>query len=141
MLIDTSVLVKWFQETGEGEMRAARALRDAHLAGHLPCRILDLGFYKFGDVLLRGLRRSADDVAQGVAALRALIGAEISFDDAWADLAASFGEAHNLTYYDACWAPAAHHLAMPLVSAGRQLLNAGLAESPTDAATRLGLLS
>ncbi len=41
-------------------------------------------------------------------------------------------------YYDACWAAAAQHLSVALVSADRALLDAGLAESATDAARRLG---
>lgn len=141
MLIDTSVLVKWFHEAGEQEVTAARALRDAHVAGKLRCRALDLGFYEFGNVLLGPLGRPAGDVRRGVTALGAVIGAAVAFDETWAGRAAELGEQHRLSFYDACWAAAAQHLAVPLVSADRQLLDAGLAESPTVAATRLGLMA
>jgi hypothetical protein len=49
----------------------------------------------------------------------------VAFDQAWVKLAA---------------VSAARHVGVPLVSADRQLLDAGLAESPTAAASRLGLL-
>ncbi len=140
MLIDTSVLVKWFHSEGEGELRSARLLRAAHLSGQAPARVLDLAQYEFGNVLLRRLQLPAERVGEGLAALRMTVGEPISFHHTWAKLAARFGEAHALTFYDACWAAAARHLGVPLVSADRQLLDAGLAESPTAAATRLGLL-
>lgn len=141
MLIDTSVLVQWFHVEGEREVVAARALRDAHLAGAVRCRVLDLGFYEFGNVVLRALRRPADEVGRAVAALATIVGAAVPFDVEWSDLTAALGKSHDLTFYDASWAAAARHLGVALVSADRQLLNAGLAESAAAAATRLGLLT
>lgn len=141
MLIDTSVLVKWFHSEGEAELDPARALRAAHLSGQAPARVLDLAQYEFGNVLLRRLRLPADRVRQALAALRTAVGEPVVFDQAWVKLAAVLGEAHGLTFYDACWAAAARHVGVPLVSADRQLLDAGLAESPTAAATRLGLVT
>ena len=44
-----------------------------------------------------------------------------------------------MTFYDASCAAAASALDVPLVTADRQLLAAGLAESPTDIAIRLRL--
>lgn len=46
-------------------------------------------------------------------------------------------EEHRLTFSDASWAAAAQQLGVPLVSADRQLLQAGLAQSTTAAATTL----
>lgn len=140
MLIDTSVLVKWFHSEGETELGPARALRAAHVSGRAPARVLDLGQYEFGNVLLRRLRLPATRVGEALASLRTVLGEPVAFDHAWVKLAAALGEAHGLTFYDACWAAAARHVGVPLVSADRQLLDAGLAESPTAAATRLGLV-
>lgn len=63
------------------------------------------------------------------------------FDQAWVKLAAVLGEAHGMTFYNGCRAAAARHVGVPLVSADRQLLDTGLAESPTAVATRLGLVT
>lgn len=84
LLVDTSVLVKWFHAEGEGEVDAARSLLSGHRAG-----------------------------------------------------TASLGARHGLSFYDAAWAAAARALEVPLVSADRQLLGAGLAVSATEAADRL----
>ena len=45
LLIDTSVLIKWFHEDGESELLEARALRDAHVRGELDAHVLDLAVY------------------------------------------------------------------------------------------------
>lgn len=56
VLVDTSVLIKWFHSVGEPELEAARALRDAHVANQVNAHILDLAVYEVGNVLLRSLR-------------------------------------------------------------------------------------
>jgi len=57
----------------------------------------------------------------------------------WLRHAAELAHTHTLSFYDAAWAAAAQQLAIPLVSADRLLLAAGLAQTPTDIATRLTL--
>lgn len=57
----------------------------------------------------------------------------------WLRDAADLASDHRLSFYDAAWAAAARGLGVPLISADRQLLAAGLAESATAAAQRLGL--
>jgi predicted nucleic acid-binding protein len=52
-------------------------------------------------------------------------------------LAATLAGDYGLTFYDASWAAAARALDIPLVSSDRQLVGAGLAESPRDIVTRL----
>lgn len=57
----------------------------------------------------------------------------------WLRAAASLAHQHALTFYDASWAAAAEELGIALISADRQLLAAGLAESPTEVTSRLKL--
>ena len=139
LLLDTSVLVKWLHSAGESELPAARALRGAHVAGDIDGHILDLGIYEIGNVLLRALHWSAAEVADQLDDLQILFGPPLVLAAEWARTAASLGDAHDLTFYDACWAAAAIGVGIPLVSADRQLLAAGLAESPTAITARLGL--
>jgi hypothetical protein len=42
LLVDTSVLIKWFHEAGESELTHARAIRDPHVRGDLDAHVLDL---------------------------------------------------------------------------------------------------
>ncbi len=139
LLLDTSVLVKWFHTVGEGDILEARALRAAHASRELEAHILDLGLYELGNVLVRGLGWSAVEVSDQLDDVFDIVGPPIVFERSWFGDAAQMAEAHTLTFYDACWAAAARALTIPLVSADRQLLAAGLAESPREVVARLRL--
>ena len=138
LLVDTSVVVKWFHAQGESEVEPARALLQAHRAGTERLLVLDLCVYELGNVLLRPLRLPAAVVAEQVALLRALCGPFVHPAPSWHTAAAVLGGQHGLTYYDASWAAAAQALACDLVSADRRLLATGLAVTATQAAARLG---
>ncbi len=139
VLVDTSVLIKWFHAEGESELGPARALRDAHVASRIDAHILDLALYEVGNVLARALRWPAGDVADQLDDLVAICGAPLLSSPHWLRDAAGLAVEHRLSFYDAAWAAAARGLGVTLVSADRQLLDAGLAESATAAARRLGL--
>ncbi|MHB1930121.1 MAG: PIN domain-containing protein [Acidimicrobiales bacterium] len=139
LLVDTSVLIKWFHREGESELAAARALRDGARPGELDVRVIDLALYEMGNVLLRRLGWSGSDVAEQLDDLVVICGAPLAMSASWFRQAADMGAAHGLTFHEACWAAAARALGVALVSADAQLLAAGLAESPRAAAQRLGL--
>lgn len=141
VLIDTSVLIKWFHSEGEGELPHAHALRSAHVAGALDAHILDLAIYEVGNVLLRALRWDAAAAADQLDDLLAIVGSPLVMTAAWLRRAAALAHKHGLSFYDASWAATASDLGMPLVSADQRLLAAGLAESPSQIARRLRLVS
>lgn len=140
VLIDTSVLIKWFHSDGESELEEARALRTAHVVGDLDAHILDLACYEVGNVLVRALRWEPSAVADQLDDLRAILGPPLVMTPEWLRHAATLAHTHTLSFYDASWAATAAELGMPLVSADRQLLAAGLAESPSEIVARLKLL-
>jgi predicted nucleic acid-binding protein len=139
LLVDTSVLVKWFHSDGESELAEARAIRDATKNGGLQARVIDLALYEMGNVLLRGLGWDGSDVAAQLDDLVVICGPPLAMAAEWFRHAATIGSEHRLTFYDATWAAAAEALGVSLVSADTQLLAAGLAESPAAAAQRLRL--
>ena len=139
LLIDTSVLIKWFHSEGESELQQARALRSAHVTGQLDAHMLDLAPYEVGNVLTRALRWTAADVADQLEDLHAILGPPLVMAPAWLRPAATLAHVHALSFYDASWAATAVELGIPLVSADRRLLAAGLAESPSGISTRLKL--
>jgi predicted nucleic acid-binding protein len=141
LLVDTSVIIKWFHDEGESELAEARALRDAHVRGDLDAYVLDLAIYEIGNVLVRALKWTAADVADQLDDLLALVGPPIVMAQDWLRDAAVLAEMHLLSFYDAGWAATAAGLGVPLVSADRRLLAAGLAESPTAVSSRLNLTS
>lgn len=140
LLVDTSVLIKWFHSTGEPELAEARALRAAHLSGDVEAHVLDLAVYEVGNVLVRALQWSAEDVADQLDDLLAICGTPLVLTAAWLRDAAALATEHRLSFYDAAWAAAARGLSIPLVSADRKLVTSGLAESPTMVARRLRLV-
>ena len=138
-LIDTSVLLKWLDVAGDDEVRSAQALRRGHLDGTAMVRILDLAIYELSNVLIRRRRWTAEVAADQLDDLLLFVGRPVALDRSWLRDALGLAEQHSLSRYDAHWVAAARHLGVPLVSADRKLLDTGLAESPTAAATRLGL--
>jgi predicted nucleic acid-binding protein len=139
LLVDTSVLIKWFHEAGESELTEARAIRDAHVRGDLDAHVLDLAVYEVGNVLARALHWAAGDVADQLDDILAITGPPIVMTQGWLRDAAALAEENTLSFYDASWAATAAALGIPLVSADRRLLAAGLAETPSAVATRLKL--
>jgi len=140
LLVDTSVLIKWFHSDGESEVAEARAVLEAHVRGDLDAHILDLAIFEVGNVLMRGLRWAPGDVADQLDDLLTIVGTPLVMDRAWLRDAATLAGAHSLSFYDASWASAAAALGIPLISADRKLLTAGLALAPTDIAARLSLV-
>jgi predicted nucleic acid-binding protein len=139
LLIDTSVLIKWFHSEGESELEQAHALRSAHVTGEVDAHMLDLASYEVGNVLTRALRWTAADVADQLADLQAILGPPLLMAPAWLRRAATLAHDHALSFYDASWAATAAELGIPLISADRRLLAAGLAESPSEVTSRLKL--
>lgn len=127
VFVDTSVLITWFHEDGERDVKAARALLTAHEEGLVRARVLDLVIYEMGNVLSRSLRWPADRVVDQVEDLLAIVGPPARLDSAGRVAAATLASAHRLTYYDASWAAVARVQDAVLVSADRELLAAELA--------------
>lgn len=139
LLVDTSVLIKWFHSEGESQVNEARALREAARRGEVDTRMIDLALYEMGNVLLRSLRWSGSEVADQLDDLVIICGSPLAVTADWLRQAAIVAAANDLTFYDACWAASAQALGVSLVSADGQLLDAGLAESPQAVALRLRL--
>jgi predicted nucleic acid-binding protein len=140
LLIDTSVLIKWFHAEGEPELLGARAIRDAHAEGDLDAHVLDLALYEVGNVLVRALRWRPVAVANQLDDLVAIVGPPLAMAPEWLHDAARLAHRERLSFYDASWAAAGRALGIPLVSADAALVGAGLASSPAAIARRLGLM-
>jgi predicted nucleic acid-binding protein len=140
VVVDTSVVVKWFHADGEHEVVESRALLAAHRDEVLTAYVLELGIYELANVLLRSLGWSAADTADQLEDLSVICGPALTPAPAWHRMAAALAEEHRLSFYDATFVAAARATESTLVSADKQLLSAGLAESPATCARRLGLL-
>ena len=139
LLVDTSVLIKWFHSEGESDLAEARALRRATQVGAVEARVLDLALYEMGNVLLRALGWGASAVADQLEDLVVICGPPLAMAADWLGRAAELGQRHRLTFSDAAWAAAAEALGISLVSVDAQLLAAGPAQSPAAVVRRLRL--
>lgn len=139
LLVDSSVVIKWYHDEGESEVDASRAILLAHVREELEVHILDLAVYEVGNVLTRALRWSADSAAEQLYDLIALTGAPIGFSAEWFADAAKLSHEHGLSFYDAAWAATARALSMSFVTSDLALQRAGLGESPSEVAVRLRL--
>lgn len=139
LLIDTSVVIKWFHTAGEDELAPSRAILAAHAREDLTAHVIDLAFYEVGNVLVRALRWDAAAVADQLDDLRVIVGPPILPDGEILREASTLARDHSLSFYDAAWAATARSYELVLVSADRRLQEAGLAESPTRTAKRLRL--
>lgn len=74
MLIDSSVLVKWFHREDEAEVEQAEALRLARRNGVIRARMLDLAVYEVGNVLVKVLEWQPRAVADQLDVLRTVCG-------------------------------------------------------------------
>lgn len=140
VVVDTSVILKWFHAEGETEVAAARSLLAAHRDELLTAHLLDLALYELGNVLVRSLGWSGAATADQLDDLLVICGAPLAPTPEWRRDGADLAARHGLSFYDASFAAAARALAVPLVTADRRLLTAGLGESPTRCATRIGLI-
>ena len=93
LLIDTSVLIKWFHGAGESELGEARAIRNAHIRGDLDAHVLDLAIYEIGNVLARALKWPATDVGDQIDDLLRIVGSPITMTPGWFRDAAVLAEA------------------------------------------------
>jgi predicted nucleic acid-binding protein len=132
VVIDTSVLVKWFHADNETEVAESRVIREAHREGRLTAHILDVTPYELGNMLVGSLRWAPDRVADLLDTLLVICGPPLTPAPGWRRDAATLATEHRLSFYDASFAAAARAMGTPLISADKKLLKPALAMTATQ---------
>ena len=121
LVVDTSVLVKWFKTDHEDLVAEARALLErverARAAVYAPALLL----YEVGNILTRKSDLDAAavaDVLAGIAASSLIVAPP---EPALLARAARLARAHDLSFYDASFVALAVALDCPLITADRTL--------------------
>ncbi len=140
VLVDTSILLKWFHAEGESEVDEARALLDAHIREEITALVLELSAYELGNILVRSLRWPAAQVADQLDDLDSICGPLLIPDLTWHRRTAELASTHDLTFYDAAFAAAAESVGARLVSADQQMLDVGVAVSISSLVADLDLI-
>lgn len=137
VLVDTSVVLKWFHANGEADVEEARSILDAHVHTDITTLVLDLTLYELGNILIRSLRWAPDDAADQLDDLVSICGPPLIPDGVWHRATAQLAARHELTFYDAAFAAAADAVGATLVSADHELIVANLARSASAVAAEL----
>jgi predicted nucleic acid-binding protein len=121
LVVDTSVLVKWFKTDHEDLVAEARALLERVERIRAEVYAPSLLFYEVGNILAR--KSDLDDAAvaavlSGIAASRLIVAPP---EPGLLARAARIARAHDLSFYDASFVALAVALGCPLVTADRTL--------------------
>lgn len=119
VVVDTSVVFKWFETKDESEVEEARELMDAHAESRLLLAAPSLLPHELTNALLsRGVNPSR--VLRAMHALRELCLAVIEPTEDVIQAAIEIHANERITYYDALFAALAADLEVPLVTADRK---------------------
>lgn len=103
LILDTSVVLKWFLEKDEPDVARARKLREAFLSHRCTLGAPDLLLVEIANALTAGHRSSPKQVSEAIAAILA-IGLRL-FELQFAALVKAIGLAstYGVTVYDSCF--------------------------------------
>jgi predicted nucleic acid-binding protein len=132
VVVDTSVILKWFHAENESEVAESRAVFEAHRLSLLTAFTLDLAVYELGNILVRKKGWPASRTSDQLDDLLLLCGPTLVPAPAWRHDAADLASAYALSFYDASFAAAARALRVPLLSTDQKLIAAQLAQSPSS---------
>lgn len=103
LILDTSVVVKWFRDQDESDIAQARQVRDAFLSGRCVLRAPDLLLVELANALTTGHRSEPNQVKEALRAVR-----DIELDLVRVQLptlarAVELASKYRMTVYDACF--------------------------------------
>jgi predicted nucleic acid-binding protein len=100
-VLDTSVILKWFSQSGESDLVPALELRQSMLEGTVFFVVPDLLFYELANALRHNPNFSRKDVEQAVSSVLE-VGLQVkSVSEEVMKEAISFAFKHDVTVYDA----------------------------------------
>lgn len=120
LLIDTSILVKWFVE--EPDSNIATRLRDESAAGKLDIATTELAFYELANALRNNRVLSDADIHEAVEDIRTEKIAVLSFDIDAMHIAIENSKEYGTSIYDAYFVAQADLEGMTLLTADEKLV-------------------
>ena len=123
LVIDTSVIIKWYAVPQEAGHPIAKGLLSGHVEGRRRLHIPMLALYEAGNVLrqLRARVTGGERSFEHVANLFSLGLSTHPLTLARAMLASELAHLFDLSFYDACFVALAQELNIPLVTADERL--------------------
>ncbi len=119
MVIDASVILKWFIE--ESDSNKATAIKNNHIAGLYTITIPDIAIYEVGNALRYKSEFSVREVARCLEDLYALsLDTILPYPDI-VYLVTEISRHNDITFYDAFYVALAKELGLKFITADRQL--------------------
>ena len=119
MVIDASVILKWFIE--ENDSSKATAIKNNHITGLHTITIPDIAIYEVGNALRYKSEFSVREVARCLEDLYALsLDIIVPYPDI-VYLVTEISRQNNITFYDAFYVALAKELGLKFITADRQL--------------------
>jgi predicted nucleic acid-binding protein len=116
-VLDTSVVLKWFSESGESDLDQALQLRQSMLEGNIFFVVPDLLFYEFANALRHNPNFSKKDVEQALHSVFEM-GLEVkSVKEEVMREAISLAFKHDVTVYDAYFLALSRMEGKPFITA------------------------
>ncbi len=132
VVVDASVVLKWFHAAGEGAVAPARAIVEAFARRQIDLVVLDLTIYEIGDVLVRSVGAGPKAIAAVLDALTEIC-QPVTLSGPERTTAARLASERGLTFHAAAYAAVAQERGGRLATVDRALLAAGLGVRPEDA--------
>lgn len=116
-VLDTSVILKWFSESGESDLDRALQLRQSMLEGTIFFVVPDLLFYELANALRHNPNFSKKDVEQAILSVFEM-GLEVkSLNEEVMKEAISLAFKHDITVYDAYFLALSRKEGKPFITA------------------------
>jgi predicted nucleic acid-binding protein len=120
LVLDTSVVVKWFVNPPEEDLEAALEVRRKIAEAEFDLIIPDLMFYELANVLRYQPQIRVEEVAKAIDTLKAMSLDVRPFSSALGKEAVRLGRGAGITAYDAYFVVFAEALESPLLTADRR---------------------
>lgn len=121
VVLDASVILKWFRTEGEEKITAARNFEKKHLEGKEQIAVPELLFYEVANVLLTKPKIKTEEVEKALEILSRLDLKRYTNTPALQKIALAICQTTKISFYDASYVALAQFLKTKLVTADQKL--------------------
>lgn len=121
VVLDASVILKWFRTEGEEKIAAARNFEEKHLEGKEQIAVPELLFYEVANVLLTKPKIKTEEVEKALEILSLLDLKRYTNTPALQKIALEICQINKISFYDASYVALAQLLKTKLVTADQKL--------------------
>ncbi len=117
LVLDASVVVKWFSKAGEEDLAKALEIRSLHIEEQSSIMVPDILYHEVGNALIHKQELSLEEVLSAVEFLFGLHMATVNISEDLLSGSVRLARQSGMSEYDACYAAVAMKYSCPLVTA------------------------